>query len=298
MMIFDLRSSTSTMSKLELGATRTSRHMAAILVLASSVAAIRIPSLSFHRLRGGDGDGYTSFHRLRGGDGDGIDIDAMLALAQSPEAAEELRRLQEDPEAMRAAREMMDDPEFRAQMMEALGKGDNRGEKFAELQKSLSGDTDLGSTIKELGPSLGAALDILKRGTEAAEFDEACKTLDGICRRLADKGSEDARYRRLRLSNDMLQAKLLKFPGAERCLNALGFVNELEIEGEAHLEHNGRGLEVLEAPGSASPSLHGGPFGRSLDVIAKAREEVIKASLIHKEHGVNYRIALELPTIR
>lgn len=258
--------------------------MAAILVLASSVAAIRIPSLSFHRLRGGDGDG--------------IDIDAMLALAQSPEAAEELRRLQEDPEAMRAAREMMDDPEFRAQMMEALGKGDNRGEKFAELQKSLSGDTDLGSTIKELGPSLGAALDILKRGTEAAEFDEACKTLDGICRRLADKGSEDARYRRLRLSNDMLQAKLLKFPGAERCLNALGFVNELEIEGEAHLEHNGRGLEVLEAPGSASPSLHGGPFGRSLDVIAKAREEVIKASLIHKEHGVNYRIALELPTIR
>ena len=132
----------------------------------SSVAATHIPvPTACHRLRGGGGDG-------------GIDIDAMLALAQSPEAAEELRKLQEDPEAMRAAREMMDDPEFRAQMMEALAKGDNRGEKFAELQKSLSGDTDLGSTIKELGPSLGAALDILKRGTDADEV---------LCARIASK---------------------------------------------------------------------------------------------------------------
>jgi len=261
----------------------------ALVTAAPFQSTARAPRAAARRLRGGHGDG-----------GGGIDIDSLLELTQSPEAAEELRKLQEDPEAMRAAREMMDDPEFRAQMMEALTKGENRGEKFKELQERLSGENVLTESLKELGPSLGACLDVLKRNAAAKEFDDACKTLDGITRRLADKGLEDARYRRLRLSNEMLESRLLRFPGGQRCLEALGFTEEVEVEGEAHLEYGGKGLETatLSGQGSASPSLHGGAFGRLLDVIAKAREEVIKAELVHKEHGVAYAIALELPTIR
>lgn len=73
-----------------------------------------------------------------GGSGGGFDIDSMLELAKSPEAAEELRRLTEDPEAMREARELMDDPDFRRQVMEALAAGG--GAKFEQIRDTLSGE--------------------------------------------------------------------------------------------------------------------------------------------------------------
>ena len=74
-----------------------------------------------------------------GGSSGGLDIDSMLELAKSPEAAEELRRLTADPEAMREARELMDDPDFRRQVTEALAAGG--GAKFEQIRETLSAES-------------------------------------------------------------------------------------------------------------------------------------------------------------
>ena len=192
---------------------------------------------------------------------------------------------------------MMDNPEFRAQMLEAAGS--MGAGKMAQLKDTLESNSDLVDSLQQLGPSLGTALDILMRSTTAEEFDEACTTLDGLCRRLADKGRDDIKYRRLRLTNGALQQRLLRHDAGQSCLEALGFRNEVEVEGEAYLEHSGEGLDRISASASGgSASLHGGALGRELDVIAERRQEAIKAALINREHGVAYEIAVELPNIR
>ena len=160
-----------------------------------------------------------SWQLLRGGQA--ISAEAILKMANDPEAAEELRKLMEDPEAMREAREMMDNPEFRAQMLEAAGS--MGAGKMAQLKDTLESNSDLVDSLQQLGPSLGTALDILMRSTTAEEFDEACTTLDGLCRRLADKGRDDIKYRRLRLTNGALQQRLLRHDAGQSCLEALGF---------------------------------------------------------------------------
>ena len=213
-----------------------------------------------------------------------MDADSVLAAVQDPEAAEELRKLMEDPEAMREAKEMMDDPDFRAQMMETLA-GSN---KLEEIRSALTGDSALTASLKQLGPSMGAALDVLKYSTPSAdEFNEACKALEGLSQRLA---TLEAKYRRLRLSNEALQQRLLRFPGGRRCLEAIGFTQELDVDGEAHLEHHGNGLDD-ETTAAAT-------IGHLLEKVKTAREDVARAEQMNQQHGIAYRIALEMPKIR
>ena len=237
------------------------------------------------------GHGF-SWLRLRGGN---LDLDTLLATAKSPEAAEELKTLMADPEAMAEARAMMDDPEFRAQMMEALASGG--GKQLDELRQSLAdGSTDLSDTIKSLGPSLGASLDIMKENCATSdEFGQACDVLVGLVRTLVAKGGEDVKYRRVRLSNDALQYKLLRHLGGRGCLEAMGFNVEATVGEAEYLEHDGEGVEDSAADESDGV---GGLLGRKLKLVSDAREEANKAAGLSTEHGINYRIALELPAMR
>ena len=96
----------------------------------------------------------------------------------------------------------------------------------------------------------------------------------------------------------MLQEKLLCHgSAAETCLEALGF-RETTIDGEAYFEHSGQDLGVSMDSSAPIAALHAGPLGRARDLIAEARQAVIQAQLVHSEHGIAYRIALELPRIR
>ena len=65
-------------------------------------------------------------------------------------------------------------------------------------------------------------------------------------------------------------------------LKALGFSEEVDVDGEAHLEL---------AEGRA-------PLKRNVELLEKAREEVSNAAKLSSTHGLPYRVTLELPNIR
>lgn len=141
---------------------------------------------------------------LRGG---GINIDDITRAAEDPEAVEELRKLMEDPEAMAEARKMMDDPEFRAEMRDALAEGGS--ETLETLKASVAAGSALEPTLNQLGPSLGATLELLKESIPTAdEFGQACQTLSSLASRLQVEPTDPGTtYRRLRLGNEALQAR-------------------------------------------------------------------------------------------
>jgi hypothetical protein len=232
------------------------------------------------------------FQCLRGGGGGGLDINTLLEAAQDPEAAAELQRLMEDPEAMREARELMDDPEFRRQVQEALASG---GSKVNDIRRAVSGNGELRASLKQLGPSLGASLDVLRQGTEHAEFEAACGALEGLVRRLATRGGTEPKYRRVRLSNPALLEKLLQHAGGRRCLEAIGFSEEEEEAGEAHLVYARDDLSQHPAGDAVDAA---SPLGRALETIVQAREEAGKAAELAAAQGLAYRVACELPSVR
>jgi hypothetical protein len=218
---------------------------------------------------------------LRGG---GINIDDITRAAEDPEAVEELRKLMEDPEAMAEARKMMDDPEFRAEMRDALAEGGS--ETLETLKASVAAGSALEPTLNQLGPSLGATLELLKESIPTAdEFGQACQTLSSLASRLQVEPTDPGTtYRRLRLGNEALQARLLRHGSlGTRCLNALGFTEEVELEGGPH----------LAIPDGAKPDVE-----RSLRLIAEAQSEAELAASLSAAHGIPYPLALALPHVR
>ena len=234
---------------------------------------------SQHVSRGVDNQAIC-WRRLRGG---AISMDDISKAANDPELLAELQRMMEDPAAMAEYQELMNDPEFRRQMTEAMAKG---GDKLGDITNAISQNTELSEALEYLGPSLGACIDALKRtATVAEDLDGALSVLESLAHRLASKGSAEAKFRRVRLSNDALQSRLLQFGGGESALKALGFRTELSIDGEAHLEHDGVGLS---ADGSLSPAME-----RMTKLLADTRAEMETAMRISTEHGLPFALTIE-----
>ena len=247
-----------------------------------------------------------SFLLLRGG---GLDLEAMLAAAKDPEALAELQELMQNPEALAEVRELMDDPQFRAQVQDALAAGGGSG--LQELQDSLAAnkeaDSGLTKGLKVLGASLGVALDALKKEVNAEDFGAACVVLTNIVKRRLKMGADQIGVDgpRLRLNNEKLVEALLKHTAGRRCLDALGFTEE--VGGETGGEEGGKagGEEGGEAGGDGAylevgelMSLDVRQLKRSLSTIDEALADSAKALEISSAHGLPYKLALELPTMQ
>ena len=235
--------------------------------------------------------------RLRGGSTGKLSLETMISAANDPEAIAELKALMQDPEALAEARQLMDDPEFRAQVQEALSEGGADGLQRLQSQLGSSGDdNDLSSGLRALGPSLGAALDLLKSDVTADEFKAACGVLSSLVQRRLKEGAErvGAEGPRLRLANDKLQERLLRHTHGRRCLTALGFTEEVEGDEEDEEDaRRGAMLEVGETVVLDAPQLT-----RARAVIDEALADSSRASEISAAHGLPYKLALELPTVR
>ena len=235
--------------------------------------------------------------RLRGGSTGKLSLETMISAANDPEAIAELKALMQDPEALAEARQLMDDPEFRAQVQEALSEGGADGLQRLQSQLGSSGDdNDLSSGLRALGPSLGAALDLLKSDVTADEFKAACGVLSSLVQRRLKEGAErvGAEGPRLRLANDKLQERLLRHTHGRRCLTALGFTEEVEGgEDDGDDARRGAMLEVGETVVLDAPQLT-----RARAVIDEALADSSRASEISAAHGLPYKLALELPTVR
>ena len=227
---------------------------------------------------------------LRGG---GLDLESMLAAAKDPEALAELQELMNDPEALAEVRELMDDPAFRAQVQDALAAGG--GGSLKELQDQLAANKDggLGEGLKALGPSLGAALDLLKAEVTADEFGTACVALTNIVKRRLKLGADQigANGPRLRVNNEKLVEALLKHAAGKRCLAALGFTEEV---GDA----DGEGDEAAFLEVGEAMNLDERQLKRALGVIDEALVDSSTALEISSAHGLPYKLALELPAMR
>ena len=239
--------------------------------------------------------------RLRGGGMD-FSMDELQKAMSDPEALEELKRLTSNPEAMAEVRAMMDDPEFRAQMTAMVDEGG--AEKLALVKEQLASNDELGGAINEMGPSLGAALDLLKRSCEdAAALEAACSALLSLVRNLAQRPEEE-RYRTLRTGSPALRERLTRHAGGLLSLEAIGFradqeelraregrrANAKEEGGEEEEED----LELRigdEARGAAA-------LRRAEQLIATAQREGRAASGLATEHELPFALCVALPSIR
>jgi len=187
-------------------------------------------------------------HRLRGGGMD-FSMDELQKAMSDPEALEELKRLTSNPEAMAEVRAMMDDPEFRAQMTAMVDEGG--AEKLALVKEQLASNDELGGAINEMGPSLGAALDLLKRSCEdAAALEAACSALLSLVRNLAQRPEEE-RYRTLRTGSPALRERLTRHAGGLLSLEAIGF----RADQEELRAREGRRAEAKEEGGEEEEDL-------------------------------------------
>ena len=232
---------------------------------------------------------------LRGG---GLDVKSMLEAAKDPEAVAELQQLMANPEALAEARELMDDPEFRAQVREALAAGGSGG--LAELQEQLSSQKEtLNQGLARLGPSLGAALDLLKEEVSAEELESACVVLTSLVRRRLKLGADaiGADGPRVRLANEKLHDALLRHAHGRRCLTALGFTEEVEDDA------TGAAGAAADAPSTylelgSTVVLDERQLKRALGVIDEALVAAAHARELATAHELPYALALSLPTVR
>jgi len=216
--------------------------------------------------------------QLRGGEG--INMNEITSLVNDPEALASMRKMMDDPEEMARIREMMNDPDFRSQMTEAMAGGSS--EQLQKVREAMAGNEDLKQTLKTIGPSLGPALDILKRSVEdEASFDAASSVLLSCLRNLQQNPQED-KYRRLRLGSEALQSKLLRHEGGKRCLEALGFSEE---DGEYLLLPDEHAEDAL------------GMVASHLGLVQEARAEVQQAANFSATHELPFQLMLALPHV-
>ena len=179
-----------------------------------------VAALGAATMHAAHGATLSSLH-LRGGSGAALSMEQMTKAMSDPDALDDLRAITDDPVAMAEVRAMMDDPAFREQMLAMVATGG--AEQLDALKQAMAGDERLGGALSKMGPSLGAALDLLKRGTpDAEQFESAASALAACVRNLLQQPDEE-KYRSLRSRSKALEARLTRHPGGMLCLEAIGF---------------------------------------------------------------------------